>query len=86
MKEWIRRGVLTGLAILGSTAMLVCLGCGGNDNEREFARTAAPGLPSDHPGESVAERKARTRIVTKSEQKIEARNKAAAEKKAAEAK
>ena len=39
--------------VLASGLMLVSSGCGGNDNEREFARTAAPGIPSDRPNESV---------------------------------
>jgi hypothetical protein len=68
-------------------ALLLCtypgFGCGGNSNEAEFARTAPPGVMSENPNESVAERRSRTRIVTKSEQKLEARNKAAAEKRAA---
>lgn len=59
------------------------LGCGGNSNEAEFARTAPPGIPSENPNESVAERRSRTRRVTKQEEKIEARNKAIAEKRAA---
>jgi hypothetical protein len=71
------------LEAIASGLMLVSSGCGGNDNEREFARTAAPGIPSDRPNESFADRRARTRIVTKSEQKLEDRNKVAAEKKAA---
>ena len=37
-------------------------GCGNsNPNEREFLQNAPPGQPSEFPGESVAERKARTK-------------------------
>jgi hypothetical protein len=77
----------TRLSAQALASLLLCvapgLGCGGNSNEAEFARTAPPGIPSENPNETVAERRARTRIVTKQEQKLEARNKAAAEKRAA---
>jgi hypothetical protein len=73
----------------GVAAMAFCLtpafpGCSGsNENERENALTAAPGIPAENPNESFADRRSRTRLVPKQVQKIEARNQASAEKKAA---
>jgi hypothetical protein len=74
-------------ACLSATSLCLALyatGCSGaNENERENAQTAAPGIPAENPNESFAERRSRTRLVPKQVQKIEARNQAAAEKKAA---
>jgi hypothetical protein len=87
MSKLIKRCALAGLAALGMCLTLSLSGCGGsNENERENARTAAPGIPAENPNESFAERRGRTRLVPKQVQKIEARNQAAAEKKAAAAK
>ncbi len=59
------------------------VGCGSsNPNEHEFL-TAPPGMPPDHPNESFAERRERTRNLTKQELAAEAKNKAAEAKKAA---
>jgi len=66
-----------------SLGLTLCVpGCGsGNPNEREFLNNAPPGTPSEFPNESVAQRKARTRSLSKPEKEIEARNqKAQAEK------
>ena len=83
MNKSIMRRAFSGIAPLAFYVALSCLGCGGaNENERENARTAAPGIPSENPNESFAERRARTRVPSKQEKKIEQRN-AAAEKKAA---
>jgi hypothetical protein len=83
MGKLITRCVLSGLGALGLAMTLAISGCGGNENERENARTAAPDLPPENPNESFADRRARTRGASKQGEKIEARNKAAAEKKAA---
>jgi len=74
------RSRLAGLPLLvgGLGLTLALAGCGsGNPNEREYFEHTPPGVPSDHPGESVAERKARLRSPTKQELKAEARRKAA---------
>jgi hypothetical protein len=84
MSKSIERWVFRVLTALMLCMVVASFGCSGNSNEAEFGRTAPPGIPSEHPNESVADRRARTRIVSKQEQKIEARNKAIAEKKAAE--
>jgi hypothetical protein len=71
---------LTGLTLLVGTLGLTwaLAGCGsGNPNEREYFEHTPPGVPSDHPGESVAQRKARLRSPTKQELQAEARRKAA---------
>jgi len=49
------------------------------DNNADFLRSAPPGTPSEFPDESVAQRKARTRIQSPLDKKLEAK-KAAAEK------
>ncbi len=74
------------LLICGAGLMPGLSGCGsGNPNEREYSEHAPPGLPSENPNESVAQRKARTRTASKQELKAEARNKAAEAKAAKKA-
>ena len=69
--------------IAGMTLATNLVGCGsGNPNEREFFEHAPPGLPTDHPNETYAERRERTRTRTKQELAAEAKNKAAEAKKA----
>ena len=61
-------------------------GCGsGNPNEQEFQRSAPPGKPLENPNESYAERRERTRNVSKQLAKIEAQNDAATKKLKADA-
>ena len=87
MSKLIKRWAFFGIAALGMCLTLSLSGCSGSsENERENARTAAPGIPAENPNESFAERRGRTRLVPKQVQKIEARNQAASEKKAATAK
>lgn len=83
MTKLIVRCMISGLAAFGLYMTLSLPGCGGNDNERENALTAAPGIPAENPNESFADRRARTRGASKQQDKIDARAKAAAEKKAA---
>jgi hypothetical protein len=83
MTRSIWRCARASLAVLGLCTTVLLLGCGGsNENERENALTAAPGKPPENPNESFADRRARTRGSSKQMEKIEARNKATAEKKA----
>ncbi len=80
------KAIRCGLAGLLMTAGVMGLaGCGsGNPNETEFLRTAPPGKPPDDPeDQKVAHRRERTKIVPKQIQDFEARNQAAAKKKAA---
>jgi hypothetical protein len=68
-----------------ATALMIALaavlpGCFPEDNNAEFLKSAPPGNPSPFPNESFAERRARTRNMSPLEKKIEARQKAAAEK------
>lgn len=73
--------VLGGLILAGTAA-----GCGsGNPNEKELSN-APPGKQTGDPNESFADRRGRTRNVSKQLAKIEARNEDAAKKKAAAAK
>lgn len=83
MAKSITRSALLGLAACGLCITLSLPGCGGNENERENALTAAPGIPAENPNESFAEHRSRTKGSSKQQEKIEARSKAAAEKKAA---
>lgn len=68
---------------LGACMGISLPGCSSNPNEAENARTMAPGIPSDHPNESFADRRARTRTLSKQSQQIQERNESVG-KKAAE--
>ena len=57
----------------------VC-GCGGNSNEDEYNRTAAPAKPAE--AQKVSERRSERRNQSKIEQKYEAKSQAVAEKEA----
>jgi hypothetical protein len=46
--------------LAGSTMLTLVVGCSSNPNEVEFAKSAPPGVPSEFPNESVAQRKSRT--------------------------
>ena len=81
MRKSIRRCALEGFAAIGLCAALSLLGCSGsNENERENARTATPGIPAENPNESFGDRRERTRGQSKQLEKIETRAKAAASK------
>lgn len=70
--------VLGSLILAGNVA-----GCNSsNPNEQEFLRSAPPGKPTENPDESYSQRRSRTRLVGKKLAAIEARNEAAAKKKA----
>ncbi|MGP0067412.1 MAG: hypothetical protein ACLQGP_27930 [Isosphaeraceae bacterium] len=57
------------------------VGCGsGNTNEKEFLSSAPPGKPPENPDETVSERRARTRLVSKKVADAEAKNAAAAKR------
>ena len=72
------------LSVLGLTVVLTSFGCQ-QDNEAEFLKTL-PSVPKDEfAGESVSQRRSRTRQVSKAQQKFEAKLKADEEKKAAAA-
>jgi hypothetical protein len=43
--------------LLGMTGALE--GCDSNSNQTEFLKSAPPGTPTDHPGESFSERRSR---------------------------
>jgi hypothetical protein len=64
-----------GLPLIWGLGLAFALsGCGsGNPNEREYSEHAPPGVPSEFPNESVAQRKARTRTESKQEKAAEAR-------------
>lgn len=47
---------LLGLAMIG-------VGCGADDNEREFLQSAPPGKPSEFPDEKVSQRRERLKGV-----------------------
>lgn len=74
MRKSIRRCALEGFAAIGLCAALSLLGCSGsNENERENARTATPGIPAENPNESFGDRRERTRGQSKQLEKIETR-------------
>lgn len=70
------------LVLSGVVLSTVVPGCFQEDNDREFRRTTKPGIPSEFPDESVAQRKERLRTKTRIDEKIEKRAKALADKKA----
>jgi len=79
MRRFVSWFAFPALACLGLFCVtLASPGCGGNDNESEFLRTAPPGVPADP--EKVADRRSRTRNQSKLEKKNEEKNKAVAEK------
>jgi hypothetical protein len=60
------------LVLSGVCAAALGPGCSSqSDNEREFLRTAKPGVPAEDPNEKVAQRKMRTRIMSPLEKRIE---------------
>lgn len=73
-----RRSLATLLVLILVAPVPACQ----QDNEAEFLRNAPPGTASSVPGESVGQRRARLRVQSPLEKKLEAK-KAAAEKKAA---
>lgn len=83
MNRKITRRSVMGLVSMMLGGLIALPGCGGSDNEQENALTAAPGIPSANPNESVAERRGRTRATSKQVEKIEQRNQGAAKKGAA---
>jgi hypothetical protein len=75
------RGVRLGVMVLAINLTFSLSGCGGNPNEAEFFKSAPPGVPSEFPNESVAQRKERTRAVPKQVKQIEERDQKIAAKK-----
>jgi len=76
------RSLQTGLILLGLSGTSLSVGCA-EDNEAEFLKSL-PAVPkNEFAGESVAQRRSRTRVMSKAEQKVQEKLKAAYEKKAA---
>jgi len=84
MRRRVSLFAFSGLACTGFFVALAATGCGGDDNESEFLRTAPPGIQGKP--EKVSERRARTRNQSQLEKKNEEKFKAAAEKLEAKAK
>jgi hypothetical protein len=84
MRKLISRFTMPGMVGLVLSFLLVTPGCGGNSNEAEYLRSTSPGTPAEP--QKVSERRSQTRSVSKLEKKLEDRNQAIAEKKAAGAK
>jgi hypothetical protein len=57
-------------AFVTMLAVLV-LGCGGNENERDFLNTTKPGIPSDRPDEKVSDRRERLKAKSIPDKKYE---------------
>ncbi|MHC5538372.1 hypothetical protein ACYOEI_09100 [Singulisphaera rosea] len=71
----IRTMLVVGLSVLA-------VGCFQEDNEREFLKSAKPGVDTSIPGETYAQKKARTVRRTAIDRKAEKRRKSIDEKKA----
>jgi hypothetical protein len=65
------------LLCMATLGLPLVAGCSGNPNEDEFLKTAPPGLKSEFPNESYAERRERTRTKTSRELQAEAKKKGA---------
>src|SRR5262249_41554846 len=72
MRTPIPRRVVLSLVFSGICIAALAPGCGSqSDNEREFLRTAKPGVPAEDPNEKGAQRKMRTRLVSPLEKGVE---------------
>jgi hypothetical protein len=83
MKQFRSSTLKVGVFAFGLVMTALSSGCM-EDNEAEFLKNAPPPPKNEFSGESYAEHRARTRRMSKMEQKYEAKRKAAAEKAAAE--
>jgi len=86
MKTFTQSSLKSLFVLIGLVATILGPGCFQQDNNAEFKRTAPAPPPPENPDMSYAEHKAAKRRVSDKEKKVEAREKAAAEKAAAASK